>query len=83
MYSARLLVRELTGSEAETGDTISEKSSISATATRLFALLFLVKGIECSATSKVQGEHALAEVIGGPMPLHHYVDPLNHINFRP
>lgn len=73
MHSARNLVRDVTGeydSEAETAlgqDTPFAKLDVSAVATRLFALLFLVKGIECCATSKVQGEHALAEVLHQPL----------------
>jgi hypothetical protein len=67
--SARNLVRDITGDHAAITDarqelsTPAEQVDISLVATRLFALLFLVKGIECCATSKVQGEHALAEVM--------------------
>ncbi len=73
VHSARNLVRDVTGeydSEAETAlgqDTPFAKLDVSAVATRLFALLFLVKGIECCATSKVQGEQALAEVLHQPL----------------
>jgi hypothetical protein len=66
--SARNLVRDITGDNAAAADAGQEeappavKVDVSSAATRMFALLFLVKGIECCATSKVQGEHALAEV---------------------
>mgnify|MGYP003343257392 CR=1 FL=1 len=43
-------------------ETLEAKTDVASAATRLIALLFLVKGIECCATSKVQGDHALAEV---------------------
>ncbi len=69
MRSARNLVRDVTGklnSEAEVGlgeTTPVSKVDVATVATRLFALLFLVKGIECCATSKSQGDHALDEVM--------------------
>ena len=68
MRSARNLVRDVSGkhnSEAEVGlgeTTPISKVDVATVATRLFALLFLVKGIECCATSKSQGDHALDEV---------------------
>ncbi len=73
LRSARNLVCDVTGklhSEAETawGEvTPTTKVEVSSVATRLFALLFLVKGIECCATSKVQGENSLDEVMH-PLP---------------
>ena len=70
MYcSARNLVRDVTGeqhleahNELLGANSQPTKLNVTTAAMRLFALLFLVKGIECCATSKVQGEHALAEV---------------------
>jgi hypothetical protein len=67
MFSAQNLVHDITGDCAAAAETGSEEVpalnvDVSSAAIRLFALLFLVKGIECCATSKVQGEHALAEV---------------------
>jgi hypothetical protein len=64
-------VHDINGNQARIADSEQDETTpampmqvdISSAATRLFALLFLVKGIECCATSKVQGEHALAEVM--------------------